>query len=252
MDLIFLVDLACSLSRELLTMNKAVSCLVASKTMREKPGQKDEVRGEAAEVDGRQCHDQNPSYDIDNCTTSTSPSSAAQEPSGGPRRPRGPAGYAHLAESMTKTQHSIVRRYQQLSLQNLLYLQAEIHQLKVELDKETKADSEEKQGERTIWDFHWWLLATSPARGVGGGRRWDLWIRLRGRLGEYCASFSFLSLFVLQLQICPMWTRPSHLRLVQRPASVSLATRHPRCQPSPEIRPRLRVTPASPRDGVYR
>lgn len=31
-------------------------------------------------------------------------------------RPPGPAGYAHLAQFMTKTQHGMVRRYKELSL----------------------------------------------------------------------------------------------------------------------------------------
>lgn len=105
--------------------------------------------------------------------------------------PRGPAGYAHLAEFMIKTEHSMVRRYRELSLMNLLYLQAEIHHLKTKLDTETAADAKDKRSyERRYWDFHWATLATSGNR--GNGRRWEIWLKLRERLYEYCACMSFI------------------------------------------------------------
>lgn len=69
---------------------------------------------------------------------------------------------------------------------NLLYLQAEIHQLKADLNKETAADAMDKENvERRYWDYHWFSLATSLDRGAG--KQWKIWLRLRGRLYEYCA-----------------------------------------------------------------
>lgn len=99
---------------------------------------------------------------------------------------RGPAGYAHLAEFMTATHRGMVRRYKEISLMNLLYLQAEIHHLKTELKAETEADARQEGGERLIWDYHWFTLASSGERDVAGGRRWQLWLNLRGKLYEYC------------------------------------------------------------------
>lgn len=97
----------------------------------------------------------------------------------------GSSGYAHLAKFMINTQHSMIRRHKELSLMNLLYLQAEIHQLKSELDKETAADAADRGfTERGSWDHHWFSLATSGERGTG--ERWELWLKLRRRLYEYC------------------------------------------------------------------
>lgn len=103
----------------------------------------------------------------------------------GPGQTRGCSGYAHLAEFMIKTQHSMIRRHKELSLMNLLYLQAEIHQLKSELDEETAEDAADREtAERGRWDYHWFSLATSGERGMG--ERWGLWLKLRRRLHEYC------------------------------------------------------------------
>ncbi|KAK7731094.1 hypothetical protein SLS53_008812 [Cytospora paraplurivora] len=93
-------------------------------------------------------------------------------------------GYAHLAEFMTKTHHGMMRRFKDLSTLNLLYLQAELYQLKYELDRETAKDmrcpvNDERQG----WDYHWRLLATSGLR--TDGKRWKIWLRLREKLYEY-------------------------------------------------------------------
>lgn len=111
-------------------------------------------RREAALV-GARGQDQGP-------TSHQDPKEASSEDDGdedenqpnGPGLPRGPAGYAYLAEFMTKTQHSMIRRYKELSLMNLLYLQAEIQQLKANLDKETAADAMDKESvERRYWDY---------------------------------------------------------------------------------------------------
>ncbi|POS81364.1 hypothetical protein DHEL01_v200245 [Diaporthe helianthi] len=74
-------------------------------------------------------------------------------------------GYAHLAKFMTKTRHGMMRRFKDPSTQNLLYLQAELYQLRFELDEETAADAQyQRDEERSNWDFHWRLLATSGQR----------------------------------------------------------------------------------------
>lgn len=78
----------------------------------------------------------------------------------------------------------MMRRYRDLSTLNLLYLQAELYQLKEQLDKETAADMGYPEGhERRNRDYHWRLLATSGERKQG--KRWNIWLKLRERLYEY-------------------------------------------------------------------
>lgn len=98
-------------------------------------------------------------------------------------------GYAHLAEFMTKTRHGMMRRFKDLSTQNLLYLQAELYQLRFELDREAAADAQfSRTDERSNWDFHWNLLATSGQRGCD--KRWKIWLKLRERLYEYREQYT--------------------------------------------------------------
>lgn len=99
-------------------------------------------------------------------------------------KPRPTRGYAHLAEFMNKTHHGMTRRFRDLSTLNLLYLQAELYQLGDELDRETGRDMLcGEESERSDWDYHWWLLATSELR--TDGKRWKIWLQLREKLYEY-------------------------------------------------------------------
>lgn len=100
--------------------------------------------------------------------------------------PRPTRGYAQLAEFMTKTHHGMIRRFKDLSTQNLLYLQAELYQLRFELDRETAADAQcPPADERSKWDYHWRLLATSGQRPGVDDKRWKTWLKMRERLYEY-------------------------------------------------------------------
>ena len=103
-----------------------------------------------------------------------------------PAMSRPTRGYAQLAEFMTKTRHGMLRRFKDLSTQNLLYLQAELYQLRFELDREATADAQcQRTDERSNWDFHWRLLATSGQRPGVDDKRWKTWLKLRERLYEY-------------------------------------------------------------------
>lgn len=106
-------------------------------------------------------------------------------PTGPTSEPRGPAGYAHLAWFMNKTQLGMVRKYKELSLLNLLYLQAEIHQLRTDWEFIVAADARDTETQRSKWDFHWWAMANGGANGFGS-QRWEAWLKLRERLYEYC------------------------------------------------------------------
>lgn len=102
--------------------------------------------------------------------------------------PRGRAGYTHLAQTMTQTQLGMVRKYKELSLLNLLYLQAEIHQLQTDWEYQVAADARpDADPRRRQWDYHWWAMVDGEAQGLGG-QRWEAWLKLRERLYEYCAQ----------------------------------------------------------------
>lgn len=102
--------------------------------------------------------------------------------------PRGRAGYTHLAQTMTQTQLGMVRKYKELSLLNLLYLQAEIHQLQTDWEYQVAADARpDADPRRRQWDYHWWAMVDGRAQGLGG-QRWEAWLKLREKLYEYCAQ----------------------------------------------------------------
>lgn len=130
---------------------------------------------------------------------SSSPSSNEAQnhhPSRSDSEPRGRAGYTHLAQTMTQTQLGMVRKYKELSLLNLLYLQAEIHQLQTDWEYQVTADAKpDAHPRRRQWDYHWWAMVDGKAQGLGG-HRWEAWSKLREKLYEYCAQehlpFSFL------------------------------------------------------------
>lgn len=70
-----------------------------------------------------------------------------------------------------------MRKYKDLSLLNLLYLQAEISELRKEWEEEVAADAvatghvhADGDGERRLWDYHWAAMASGMERGVEGGR----------------------------------------------------------------------------------
>lgn len=118
--------------------------------------------------------------------TSALKAETSQPTSNGPEIPQPTRGYAQLAEFMTKTRHGMMRKFKDLSTQNLLYLQAELYQLRFELDRETAADAQcQRTDERSNWDFHWRLLATSGQRPGIDDKRWKTWLKLRERLYEY-------------------------------------------------------------------
>jgi len=92
-------------------------------------------------------------------------------------------GYAKLAHLMgnhhTDGHFLIFQKFEQLSAQNLLYLQAEIVDLQETLTNCVKENSEypDRQGFATDW----WKLSNSDA-----SEQWDTWLQLRSKLKEYC------------------------------------------------------------------
>ncbi|KAF3760006.1 hypothetical protein M406DRAFT_335217 [Cryphonectria parasitica EP155] len=91
---------------------------------------------------------------------------------------------SYCALFMVQTQYGMVRRYKELSVMNLLYLQAQIHSLKTQLDQEIAADAASVDNtERPLWNYHWLSLATSGTR--GDGKRWKIWLELHEAIDRH-------------------------------------------------------------------
>ncbi|TAQ89112.1 hypothetical protein B7494_g2578 [Chlorociboria aeruginascens] len=96
-------------------------------------------------------------------------------------------GYAKLANLMgndhTDGHFLIFQKFEQLSAQNLLYLQAEIVDLQESLADCIKEDTEHP--DRQAFATDWWKLSSSKAT-----EQWDTWRQLRSKLKEYCKLLS--------------------------------------------------------------
>jgi nicotinamidase-related amidase len=67
-------------------------------------------------------------------------------------------GYAKVAHLMaSQEEFAILRRFRELNMQRLLYLQAEIIHLESEVDRLAKRDA--LHGERTFHTKDWWSLS---------------------------------------------------------------------------------------------
>jgi hypothetical protein len=92
-------------------------------------------------------------------------------------------GYNKLATLMgdghTDGHFLIFQKFESISAQNLLYLQAEIINLKETLDKITEIDSEDP--EKRVFTQDWEALSSSP-----DSVQWEKWLELRRKLKEYC------------------------------------------------------------------
>ncbi|KAF2667891.1 hypothetical protein BT63DRAFT_304305 [Microthyrium microscopicum] len=91
-------------------------------------------------------------------------------------------GYAKVAQLMSAhNELAIFRRFRDLNLQNLLYLQAEITHLEAEL--RSIALEDEKHGGRQYHHQDWWSL--SQSEGGGDNEQWELILELRKKLEKY-------------------------------------------------------------------
>lgn len=96
-------------------------------------------------------------------------------------------GYPKLAQLMgndrTDGHFLIFQKFEQLSAQNLLYLQAEIITLREDLSKCMKEDSESSDPDRQLCARDWVELSSSK-----DSEQWEIWLELRAKLKEYCKS----------------------------------------------------------------
>lgn len=94
-------------------------------------------------------------------------------------------GYEKLAQLMgnshTDGHFLIFQKFEHLSAQNLLYLQAEIVNLQETLAGLAKEDAESEDPERQVYSRDWWALSSAE-----DGEQWEVFLRLRSKLKAYC------------------------------------------------------------------
>ena len=102
-------------------------------------------------------------------------------------------GYAKLGLLMGEfPEVAILRRFSALSAQNLLYLQAELRQLEVDLRKHAQEDDESSHRDRKDYSLDWIAFQESGdemADEGNDGRQWETVMAIRNKLEEY-RSFS--------------------------------------------------------------
>ena len=105
-------------------------------------------------------------------------------------------GYAKLARFMGKHPEAAqVSRFSDLNLQNILYLQAEIHGLSDDLRKVEAQNQLSTSPDAKNFVLDWYTLANSEDENGCINRQWQIFSSLRPLLKEY--SRSLISLWFL-------------------------------------------------------
>ncbi len=97
-------------------------------------------------------------------------------------------GYSRLAELManprTDNHFLIFQKFESISAQNLLYLQAEIINLKECIDKIADIDSKAEDRDRRESAVDWEALSSATH-----STQWQKWLELRQKLKEFCMNY---------------------------------------------------------------
>lgn len=100
-------------------------------------------------------------------------------------------GYPKLAnlmgDSRTNGHYLIFQRFEGISAQNLLYLQAEIIQLYQEWKDIAESDAELDDNNAQLFHQDWYELSHSEH-----DFQWKKWLEIRSRLTEYCTHLTHL------------------------------------------------------------
>jgi hypothetical protein len=98
-------------------------------------------------------------------------------------------GYAKLALLMGDfPEAAVVRRFSALSMQNILYLQAELRQLEVDLRKYAAEDDSSQHPDRGVYSVDWFALKDSceeTAEEGNDGSQWQTVLDIREKLEQY-------------------------------------------------------------------
>ena len=96
------------------------------------------------------------------------------------------AGYCHLATLMSRSpETAIFRGFKMLNAQNLLYLQAELTELELELKALRERDRSMTHPNCQRYHKNWYLLSRSKRD--GDGEQWAKALEIRTKLQEYSA-----------------------------------------------------------------
>jgi hypothetical protein len=98
-------------------------------------------------------------------------------------------GYAKLGLLMGEhPEVAALRRFSALSAQNLLYLQAELRQLEVDLRKYSEEDDSSQHPDRKVYAVDWFALKDSGERTADEGncgKQWQTILEIRAKLEQY-------------------------------------------------------------------
>lgn len=98
-------------------------------------------------------------------------------------------GYAQIAARMSRHPNlAMVRGFKAVAIQNILYLQAELHHLESEYHKVVKADKESGSEDSQIYSRDWYTLSRSidvDHDGGAGSKQWSLVLQIREVLEKY-------------------------------------------------------------------
>jgi hypothetical protein len=90
-------------------------------------------------------------------------------------------GHQKLAELMAKhSEVAIFERFDFLNVINLVYLQAELVELEIELKASMKDDLDSRDDERQRGARDWWFLSKSKE-----SKTWEIMLKIRTKLQEY-------------------------------------------------------------------
>lgn len=99
-------------------------------------------------------------------------------------------GYAKVATLMSHHgELAIFRRFTKLNYQNMLYLQAELTHLEVDIN--TLAIRDAASPGRGAYSSHWWHLAQSE-ESHDDDEQWDKALQIREKLNEYSMNHVFM------------------------------------------------------------
>lgn len=99
-------------------------------------------------------------------------------------------GYAKVAQLMgTHPEFAIFRRFRELNMQDMLYLQAEITYLEADLRKVAREDVQ--HGNRENHPYDWWSMA--HGQGEGDTKQWGIVREIREKLEKYSKLWFSLS-----------------------------------------------------------
>jgi hypothetical protein len=114
--------------------------------------------------------------------------------------------YSKVALLMSQHQeYGILRKFGELNFKNLLYLQAELVELELQLQQLAEADNHSNDLARSCFGRHWGLL--SDSLDDGHGKQWKKMLQIRQKLKEYSMTAIFESLLPSEscIRSAEMW-----------------------------------------------